>query len=98
MTARRLESLQQLAEQIKKEVGDGVKVHPVRLDVSKPEEISAFVGNLPADFKEIDVLVNNAYASPPPPESRTHPTNPGPLRPAAWSSASTRRPTSTRQT
>ncbi|KAF4436728.1 ketoreductase [Fusarium acutatum] len=60
LTARRIDSLRQIAEDIVKEVGDGVKVHPVQLDVSKPEEVRSFVGKLPAEFSEIDVLVNNA--------------------------------------
>jgi 3-hydroxy acid dehydrogenase / malonic semialdehyde reductase len=60
LTARRLDTLKQVAEDIKKEVGDGVKVLPVKLDVSKAAEIKAFVDRLPAEFKEIDVLVNNA--------------------------------------
>ena len=60
LTARRIDTLKQVAADINKEVGDGVKVLPVKLDVSKPEEIKAFVGNLPDEFKEIDVLVNNA--------------------------------------
>jgi len=60
LTARRLDTLKQVAEDIKKEVGDGVKVLPVKLDVSKAAEIKAFVDGLPAEFKEIDVLVNNA--------------------------------------
>ncbi|RGP64009.1 hypothetical protein FLONG3_9708 [Fusarium longipes] len=60
LTARRIDSLRQIAEDIVKEVGDGVKVHPVQLDVSKPEEVSSFVSKLPAEFSEIDVLVNNA--------------------------------------
>ncbi len=60
VTARRLDSLKKLAEEIKSEVGDGVKVLPVQLDVSKPEEVKSFVGKLPDDFKDIGVLVNNA--------------------------------------
>jgi len=52
--------LKELAEKIKKEVGDGVKVLPVKLDVSSADEIRGFVGGLPEEFKEIDVLVNNA--------------------------------------
>ncbi|QGI69985.1 hypothetical protein CEK26_002318 [Fusarium fujikuroi] len=60
LTARRIDSLRQIAEDIVKEVGDGVKVHPVQLDVSKPEEVRSFVSKLPAEFSEIDVLVNNA--------------------------------------
>ena len=60
LTARRLDSLKQVAEDIKKEVGEGVKVLPVKLDVSKPDEIRGFIDSLPAEFKDIDVLINNA--------------------------------------
>lgn len=60
VTARRLEALNELAAEIKAEVGDGVKVHPVKLDVSNPEEIKKLVPSLPEEFKDIDVLVNNA--------------------------------------
>jgi len=60
LTARRIDALKQVAEEIRKEVGDGVKVLPVQLDVSKEAEIAKFVGNLPAEFREVDVLVNNA--------------------------------------
>lgn len=60
LTARRIDTLKQIAAEIKEEVGDGVKVLPVKLDVSNPEEIKNFVPSLPDEFKEIDVLVNNA--------------------------------------
>lgn len=60
LTARRVDKLEELAKQIKTEVGDGVKVHPVKLDISNPEEVRSFIPALPAEFKEIDVLVNNA--------------------------------------
>lgn len=60
LTARRTERLRELATEIQKEVGDGVKVFPVQLDISKPKEVKRFVDRLPEDFKEIDVLVNNA--------------------------------------
>ncbi|KAF2103405.1 NAD(P)-binding protein [Rhizodiscina lignyota] len=60
ITARRLDTLKQIAEEIKKEVGDGVKVLPYKLDISNPDEVRAFPGNLPDEFKEIDVLINNA--------------------------------------
>lgn len=63
VTARRLESLQQLAQEIKEEVGDGVQTLPVKLDVSNAEEVRNFVSSLPADFQDIDVLVNNAYVA-----------------------------------
>ncbi|KAL8771611.1 MAG: hypothetical protein Q9209_003054 [Squamulea sp. 1 TL-2023] len=60
LTARRLDSLKALADRIKDEVGSGVQVLPLKLDVSKPDEVRRFIGSLPAEFKEIDVLVNNA--------------------------------------
>lgn len=60
VTARRLESLHELQKQIEKEVGSGVKVLPVKMDVSKVEEVQTFVRNLPQGWGEIDVLVNNA--------------------------------------
>lgn len=60
LTARRVDKLKELAEQIKTEVGDGVKVLPIKLDISNPEEVRGFVGALPEEFREIDVLVNNA--------------------------------------
>ncbi|OJD21837.1 hypothetical protein ACJ73_06824 [Blastomyces percursus] len=60
VTARRIDALKQLAQDIKEEVGDGVKVLPVQLDVSSPEQISNFVSSLPEEFRDIDVLVNNA--------------------------------------
>lgn len=60
LTARRIDSLQKIAAEIKAEFGDGIQVLPVKLDVSNPEEINNFVPSLPAEFKEIDVLVNNA--------------------------------------
>ncbi|KAI0381961.1 NAD(P)-binding protein [Hypomontagnella monticulosa] len=60
LTARRVDTLRQIADDIVKEAGDGVKVLPVKLDVSNPEEIRGFVAGLPEEFREIDVLVNNA--------------------------------------
>ncbi|KXJ95230.1 NADP-dependent L-serine/L-allo-threonine dehydrogenase ydfG [Microdochium bolleyi] len=60
LTARRKDVLEQIAKDINAEVGDGVKVLPVQLDVSKPDEVRGFVAGLPEEFREIDVLVNNA--------------------------------------
>ncbi|KAL8672659.1 MAG: hypothetical protein Q9168_002900 [Polycauliona sp. 1 TL-2023] len=60
LTARRLESLKALAEEIRNEVGPAVQVLPLKLDVSKPDEVRGFVAALPPDFQNIDVLVNNA--------------------------------------
>jgi 3-hydroxy acid dehydrogenase/malonic semialdehyde reductase len=61
LTARRDDKLKEIAEEIRKEVGEGVKVLGVKMDISKPEEVRAFVGNLPEEWREVDVLVNNAY-------------------------------------
>ncbi|KAF3483110.1 uncharacterized protein GIQ15_02434 [Arthroderma uncinatum] len=60
LTARRFDALKQVAEEIKAEVGEGVKVLPIQLDVSKKENIDKFIAELPEEFKEIDILVNNA--------------------------------------
>ena len=60
LTARRVDTLKKVAADINKEVGDGVKVLPVKLDVSKPEDVFSFIDKLPAEFKEIDILINNA--------------------------------------
>ncbi len=60
LTARREDALKEVAEEIKG-FAKGVQVLPYKLDVSKPQEIQNFVGNLPQEFKDIDVLVNNAY-------------------------------------
>ena len=60
LTARRIDTLKEVAAAITKEVGEGVKVLPVKLDVSSVEEIQKFIPSLPEEFKQIDVLVNNA--------------------------------------
>jgi 3-hydroxy acid dehydrogenase / malonic semialdehyde reductase len=60
LAARRIELLKQLAEDIRDEVGEGVKVLPFKLDVSKPTEVRGFVTALPEEFRDIDILVNNA--------------------------------------
>ncbi|KAI1651771.1 NAD(P)-binding protein [Daldinia loculata] len=60
VTARRIENLRQLADDIAKEVGSGVRVLPVKLDVSNADEVRGFVASLPEEFRDIDVLVNNA--------------------------------------
>jgi 3-hydroxy acid dehydrogenase/malonic semialdehyde reductase len=60
LTARRVDRLKEIAAEIKAEVGDGVKVLPVELDVSDPEQVRGFVKGLPEEFRGVDVLVNNA--------------------------------------
>ncbi|KAH6696762.1 NADP-dependent L-serine/L-allo-threonine dehydrogenase-like protein ydfG [Leptodontidium sp. MPI-SDFR-AT-0119] len=60
LTARRIDTLKEVKAEIEKDVGEGVKVLAFKLDVSNPEEVRSFVGNLPEEWREIDVLVNNA--------------------------------------
>ncbi|MCJ1345159.1 hypothetical protein MMC31_003365 [Peltigera leucophlebia] len=60
LAARRIDALKKLAERIKEEVGTGVEALPIKLDVSKPDEVRGLVGSLPDQFKSIDILVNNA--------------------------------------
>ncbi|CAM5999624.1 unnamed protein product [Sphagnum balticum] len=60
LTARRIEVLVQVAETIQKEVGNGVKILTLKLDISKREEVTNFFANLPEEFQDIDILVNNA--------------------------------------
>jgi 3-hydroxy acid dehydrogenase/malonic semialdehyde reductase len=53
-TGRREDRLAEL----KKELGD--KVHIAKLDVTDEKAVAGFLDTLPADWREIDVLVNNA--------------------------------------
>lgn len=56
LAARRVERLQEL----KDELGAGVPVHPLVLDVRDRKAVEAAFASLPAEFAAIDVLVNNA--------------------------------------
>lgn len=56
LTARRLEKLQELAAGF----CDGCAVHVVPLDVRDRLAVETAVASLPAEFHDIDVLVNNA--------------------------------------
>jgi 3-hydroxy acid dehydrogenase/malonic semialdehyde reductase len=60
LTARRVDRLHDISRDILAEVGDGVKINVLQLDVSAPEEVSRLVKELPEEFRDIDVLVNNA--------------------------------------
>ncbi|KAK9464779.1 hypothetical protein V1512DRAFT_212388 [Lipomyces arxii] len=59
LTARRESALVAIKEEIEK-LYPKSKVFPIALDVSKLPEIDAFVEGLPAEAKDVDVLVNNA--------------------------------------
>lgn len=60
LTARRIDRLESIATDIIKDVGNGVKVLPVQLDIGNANEVRSFLSGLPEEFKEVDVLVNNA--------------------------------------
>lgn len=60
LTARRLDVLEEVAEKIRESVGEGVKILPVQLDVSDPDQVRTFVQRLPEEWRDINVLVNNA--------------------------------------
>jgi 3-hydroxy acid dehydrogenase/malonic semialdehyde reductase len=60
LTARRVDRLHEISKQIRDEVGEGVRIWVKQLDVSKPEEVGALLEELPQEFREIDVLINNA--------------------------------------
>ncbi|MCP3099716.1 bifunctional NADP-dependent 3-hydroxy acid dehydrogenase/3-hydroxypropionate dehydrogenase YdfG [Myxococcus sp. K15C18031901] len=53
-TGRRTELLEKLREEL------GERLLPVTLDVTDRDAVQRVVGGLPADFAEVDVLVNNA--------------------------------------
>jgi len=58
LTARRFERIQTLAAELREEHGTGC--HLLELDVRDRESVFRAVGGLPAEWAEIDVLVNNA--------------------------------------
>jgi 3-hydroxy acid dehydrogenase/malonic semialdehyde reductase len=60
LTARRVDRLHEISSKILDEVGDRVKICIKRLDMSKPEEVCELVKGLPEEFRDIDILVNNA--------------------------------------
>ena len=61
LAARRIATLKQMAAALEEESKGRTKVLPVRLDVSDPKEVAAFVDGLPKEWRDIDVLINNAY-------------------------------------
>jgi len=59
LTARRVEKLQQVEEQIKQKFPEA-KVHVTKLDVSVWKEVEETIQSFPEEFRSIDILVNNA--------------------------------------
>jgi 3-hydroxy acid dehydrogenase / malonic semialdehyde reductase len=60
LTARRVDRLKECADDIDRIAGKGVKVLCSKLDISDLKDIQSFISNLPAEFQDIDILVNNA--------------------------------------
>lgn len=62
LAARRIDLVEKLVGEIESEFGGdgGVKALPVRLDVGDAEAVKGFVEGLPKEWRDIDVLVNNA--------------------------------------
>ncbi len=58
INARRINLLNEIAEDIRKKFG--VKVHKFELDVRNKEEVVRSVNSLPDEWKNIDILINNA--------------------------------------
>jgi 3-hydroxy acid dehydrogenase / malonic semialdehyde reductase len=58
ITGRRNERLQQLATQLQQQYG--INVLPLNFDIQNKEAVFATVNNLPNQWKNIDVLINNA--------------------------------------
>lgn len=59
LTARRLEKLQDLQKKLESEYPK-IKVYSAKLDVSHIAEIDAFFKELPKEFADVDILINNA--------------------------------------
>jgi 3-hydroxy acid dehydrogenase / malonic semialdehyde reductase len=58
ISARRLNLVEETAEDIRKSFG--VKVHTFKLDVRSKVEVDAAIDSLPKEWKNIDILINNA--------------------------------------
>src|SRR3989339_1344011 len=58
ISARRKTLIDEIAEDIRKKFG--VKVHAYKLDITKREDVINSVKTLPDEFKNIDILINNA--------------------------------------
>lgn len=56
--ARRLEKLQEVAQQLTEEFG--VTAHPIRCDITDTENVNAMVKEVMDTFGRIDILINNA--------------------------------------
>jgi len=58
LAARRIEHIQKLAVALKNE--HQIEVLPIKLDVQNKEEVAKVIRDLPQDWTDIEILVNNA--------------------------------------
>jgi len=58
ITGRRLDRLEELSSKLKLEFK--INVYILNFDVRNKEEVKKAIGNLPEDWKNIDILINNA--------------------------------------
>lgn len=58
LTARRIEKLESLANELAKE--HGVEVLPLALDLTQKQQVLSSLESLPEAFVQIDILINNA--------------------------------------
>lgn len=59
LTARRKERLVDLEANLKSKF-PALAIHTVKLDVSRISDLEGFVNDLPSEFSDIDILINNA--------------------------------------
>lgn len=59
LVARRIDRLKQLQEDIRTTY-PSAKLHLVNMDVRDTERVKTFLDDLPEEFRQIDILINNA--------------------------------------
>lgn len=57
LAARRADTLETIADTLRSK---GAKVHVLKLDVSRLDDIHRAIDSLPSEFKDVDILLNNA--------------------------------------
>lgn len=62
LCARRVEKLEELIQKIKT-INPNTETHSFKLDVRNAEEVETTLSNLPAAWKKVDILINNAGLS-----------------------------------
>lgn len=58
ITARRKDKIEKLAQELSQK--KNIQILPFKLDVRNFEEVKSFYDSLPAEWKSIDILINNA--------------------------------------